>query len=90
MQNPRYSVYRLEVFEPEYTVTAQNSITGDAMSFKIGGGQLLADVVIPELEELRRHVYDAMLNGFPTLYVTYLGDRNLITTCAQFDSIYVR
>jgi hypothetical protein len=70
-------------------VTAQNGITGESMSFTVGG-RLFADVVIPELEELRRHVYDAMLNGCPILYVTYLGDRKLITTCVQFDSIYVR
>lgn len=78
MKEPRYDVYRLEVFRPILRGTW-------GITF---GGELLIDVVIPELEVLRQHVYDALMHCCGELWVTHLGERRLVMTCAQFEDEY--
>lgn len=74
MKEPKYDVYRLEVFEQDYG------------HFK---GRLWVDVVIADLGVLRKNVYEAMMCNCGELWITYLGARRLITCCAQFDAEYM-
>lgn len=89
MKEPRYDVYRLEVFEPVYVCTIQNAITGDSMPISVGG-RVFVDVVIPNFDILREQVYEAMMHNIGDLWITHLGARRLVTTCAQFEAEYGR
>lgn len=74
MKEPRYDIYRLEVFEQNY---------GDIK------GRLWVDVVIADLGVLRRNVYETMMYNCGDLWITRFGARRLVTCCAQFDAEYM-
>lgn len=78
MREPRYNVYRLEVFGlPRF------GCTGIVIADK------WLDRVTTDLEELRRNVYAAFCEHMAAeLWITYLGERRLVTTCAQFEAEY--
>lgn len=87
MREPKYDVYRLEVFEPTYSATFSGGPGGRPMTIPVGG-QLLLDVVIPDLDDLRGAVYNAFMHCCGELWITHLGERRLVTTCAQFEAEY--
>ncbi|QGZ66244.1 hypothetical protein [Paraburkholderia acidisoli] len=77
MKEPKYDVYRLEVYGlPMF------GCTGIVICHK------LVDHVTTDLEELRRNVYEAFMHCCGALWITYLGARKLVTTCAQFEAEY--
>lgn len=89
MKEPRFDVYRLEVYEPTYSATFSGGPEGKIITIPIGG-RLFVDVVIPDFNFLRRNVYEAMTHGCGELWITHLGERRLVTTCAQFEAEYGR
>jgi hypothetical protein len=49
------------------------------------------DCVITDLDELRRNVYAAFCEWMAVeLWITHLGERQVVTTCAQFEAEYGR
>lgn len=88
MKEPRFDVYRLEVYEPVYTASVQIGDEKCEVSISVGGA-LAVDVVIADRDELRAHVYSAMQCNCGDLWVTHLGARRLIKNCAQFDAEYL-
>ena len=80
MKEPRFDVYRLEVFGlPRF------GCTGIVITDK------WFDRVTADFEELRRNVYAAFCEWMAAgLWITHLGERRLVTTCAQFEAEYGR
>jgi hypothetical protein len=87
MKEPRFDVYRLEVFSPVYNASIDFGIAGGMLPFKLGG-DLILDVVIPDFDDLRGAVYSAFHYNIGELWITHLGERRLVTTCAQFEAEY--
>ena len=88
MKEPRFDVYRLEVFEPVYTASVQIGDEKREVSIPVGGA-LFMDIVITDRDELRAHVYSAMRYNCGDLWITHFGARRLVTCCAQFDAEYM-
>jgi hypothetical protein len=78
MKSPKDDVYRLEVFGlPRF------GCTGIVITDK------WLDRVTTDREELRRNVYAAFSEWMAVeLWITHLGERRLVTTCAQFEAEY--
>lgn len=89
MKEPKYDVYRLEIFEPIYTVSVKIGDEEREVSISVGGA-LAIDVIIADLDELRAHVYSAMDCSCGNLWITRFGARRLVTCCAQFEEQYSR
>lgn len=87
MKESKYDVYRLEVFNPVYNASIDFGIAGGMLPFKLGG-ELILDVVIPDFGDLRGAVYSAFHYNIGELWITHLGERRLVTTCAQFEAEY--